>query len=84
MLDFTYVDDCVDGIARGIDALVAGEAANETINLAYGQGNTLVRAAELISQELGVEPNISIAPSGFYTFHAARVLLCHDHRFFLN
>ena len=23
-LDFTYVDDCVEGIARGIDALVEG------------------------------------------------------------
>ena len=24
VLDFTYVDDCVDGIARGIEALVGG------------------------------------------------------------
>ena len=24
MLDFTYVDDCVDGIARGIEALGRG------------------------------------------------------------
>ena len=24
VLDFTYVDDCVDGIARGIEALVEG------------------------------------------------------------
>ena len=30
---------------------------NKTINLAYGEGNTLVRAAELIASELGVEPN---------------------------
>jgi UDP-glucose 4-epimerase len=56
VLDFTYVDDCVDGIARG-------ETANETINLAYGQGNTLVRAATLIADELGVEPAITLAPS---------------------
>ena len=38
MLDFTYVDDCVDGIARGIEALAEGRVANETINLAYGRG----------------------------------------------
>src|SRR6478735_4929175 len=57
VLDFTYVDDCVDGIARGVAALAARSVANETINLAYGEGNTLVRAAELISEELGVEPN---------------------------
>jgi UDP-glucose 4-epimerase len=63
VLDFTYIDDCVDGIARGIEALAQGRVANETINLAYGQGNTLVRAAELIAGELDVEPRITIAPS---------------------
>jgi UDP-glucose 4-epimerase len=75
VLDFTYVDDCVDGIARGVYALVDGHAANETINLAYGQGNTLVRAAELIADELGVEPNMTIAPSllGEVTHYVADV-----------
>jgi nucleoside-diphosphate-sugar epimerase len=63
VLDFTYVDDCVDGIARGVYALAAGTASNETINLAYGQGNSLVRAATLIADELGVEPSLTIAPS---------------------
>jgi nucleoside-diphosphate-sugar epimerase len=62
-LDFTYVDDCVDGIVRGIHALVEGRVVNETINLAYGQGNTLVRAAELVGEALGVEPRITLAPS---------------------
>jgi nucleoside-diphosphate-sugar epimerase len=63
VLDFTYIDDCIDGIVRGIERLAAGKVANETINLAFGQGNTLVRAAELIGQELGVEPQITQAPS---------------------
>jgi len=63
VLDFTYIDDCVDGIARGVDRLAAGTVANETVNLAFGQGNTLVRAAELIAAELGVEPQIAYAPS---------------------
>ena len=63
VLDFTYVDDCVEGIVRGIKGLAEGMVRNETINLAYGQGNTLVRAAELIAGELGVEPQISQAPS---------------------
>jgi UDP-glucuronate 4-epimerase len=62
-LDFTYVDDCVDGIVRGIEALLERRVVNETINLAYGQGNTLVRAAELIASELSVEPKITLAPS---------------------
>src|SRR3954463_5208591 len=63
VLDFTYIDDCVDGIARGIYALAGGTGGNETINLAFGQGNTLVRAAHLIADELGVDPMITIAPS---------------------
>jgi UDP-glucuronate 4-epimerase len=63
VLDFTYVDDCIDGIARGIERLGDGRVTNETINLAYGEGNTLVRAAELIAAELGVEPRIEQAPA---------------------
>jgi UDP-glucuronate 4-epimerase len=63
VLDFTYVDDCVDGIARGVYALAHDRVSNETINLAYGQGNTLVRAAELIGEELGVDPQVEVAPS---------------------
>jgi UDP-glucose 4-epimerase len=63
VLDFTYIDDCIDGIARGIEGLASGKVANETINLAFGQGNTLVRAAELIAGELGVTPEINRAPS---------------------
>jgi UDP-glucose 4-epimerase len=62
-LDFTYVDDCVAGIARGIEALAERRVTNQTINLAYGQGNTLVRCAELIAKELGVEPQMTLAPS---------------------
>jgi UDP-glucose 4-epimerase len=63
VLDFTHVDDCVDGIARGVYALAERRVANETINLAFGEGNTLVRAAELIGQELDVEPQVVFAPS---------------------
>ena len=75
VLDFTYIDDCVDGIARGVLALGEGRVANETINLAFGQGNTLVRAAELIAAELGVEPRVTTAPSllGEVTHYVADV-----------
>jgi nucleoside-diphosphate-sugar epimerase len=60
-LDFTYVDDCVDGIVRGIEALADGSVRNETVNLAYGEGNTLIRVAGLIGEALGVEPRIALA-----------------------
>jgi UDP-glucose 4-epimerase len=75
VLDFTYVDDCVDGIARGVVALADRRVANQTINLAYGAGNTLVRAAELIAGELGAQPRITIAPSllGEVTHYVADV-----------
>jgi UDP-glucuronate 4-epimerase len=74
-LDFTYIDDCVDGIVRGIHALILGRVVNETINLAYGEGNTLVRAAELIGQAVGREPQINLAPSllGEVTYYVADI-----------
>jgi UDP-glucose 4-epimerase len=62
-LDFTYVDDCVDGIVRGIERLTDGRVQHETINLAYGEGNTLIRVAELIGDVVGTEPRITIAPA---------------------
>ena len=62
VLDFTYVDDCVDGIVRGIHALAGGRIKGETINLAYGQGNTLGRMAELVASALGKESRITTAP----------------------
>lgn len=63
VLDFTYVDDCVDGLVRGIERLLAGTVVNETINLAYGQGNTLVHMAELIRSSLGVGAQITVEPA---------------------
>jgi len=63
VLDFTYIDDCVDGIVRGAERVAAGTLANETINLAYGEGNSLVRLAELIGHELGIEPKLTIEPA---------------------
>ncbi|MEO5952049.1 MAG: NAD-dependent epimerase/dehydratase family protein, partial [Chloroflexia bacterium] len=63
VLDFTYVDDCVSGITSGIKALHEGRVENHTINLAYGNGNTLVKMANLIANALEKEPHITIAPS---------------------
>jgi nucleoside-diphosphate-sugar epimerase len=63
MLDFTYIDDCVDGIVAGIERLTTGQVVNHTLNLAYGQGNTLVHMAELIAQALDVPPRIQVEPA---------------------
>jgi UDP-glucose 4-epimerase len=85
VLDFTYIDDCVSGIASGVYALHESRVQNQTINLAYGEGNTLVRMALLIGQSLGAEPNITIAPAqlGEVTHYVAditkaRELLAYD------
>jgi len=63
VLDFTFVDDCTDGILRGIDALVAGRVRDETINLAYGQGNTLVDVVNILSLALNREAKVRYEPS---------------------
>lgn len=63
VLDFTYVEDCVDGVLRGIDALVAGRVTRETINLACGQGATLVDLVNLVALVLRREPNVRYEPA---------------------
>jgi UDP-glucose 4-epimerase len=75
VLDFTYVDDCVEGIARGVELLVSGRDANHTINLAYGQGNSLVTMAELIGEALGIKPKMTVEPArvGEVTHYVANI-----------
>jgi UDP-glucose 4-epimerase len=75
VLDFTYIDDCVAGVTKGIELLVNEQHENHTINLAFGQGNSLVTMAELISQELGVVPDLQIEPSrvGEVTYYIANI-----------
>jgi UDP-glucose 4-epimerase len=75
MLDFTYVDDCVAGVATGIERLVSGEIGNHTINLAFGQGNSLINMAKFIGEALGIEPDMTIEPArvGEVTHYVANV-----------
>ncbi len=74
-LDFTYVDDCVDGIRKGIELLVTGRDASHTINLAYGQGATLITMAHYIADALGVKPNLNVEDSrvGEVTHYVANI-----------
>ena len=62
LLDFTYIDDCIDGICRGIHLLASGHEANQTINLAYGEGNSLVTMANYVGEALNLQPEIIIEP----------------------
>jgi UDP-glucose 4-epimerase len=63
VLDFTFVDDCADGVIRGIDALAAGKVRNQTINVAYGQGSTLVDVLNIVSLALGKRPDVRYEPA---------------------
>jgi UDP-glucose 4-epimerase len=63
VLDFTYVDDCVRGVLAGLDALVQRRVEGQTINLAYGQGNTLVDVMNIVSLALKKEPKVTFEPS---------------------
>ncbi|MCU0495567.1 MAG: NAD-dependent epimerase/dehydratase family protein [Chloroflexaceae bacterium] len=81
VLDFTYVDDCVEGVVRGMERLVDGQVENRTINLAYGQGNTLVRMAELVGESLGVTPTIHALPTkrpGEVSYYVADIALARE------
>lgn len=63
VLDFTYVDDCVQGIMLGIEKLHSGEVKNQTFNLAYGEGNSLETLATLIAKAVGKTPDITYKPT---------------------
>lgn len=75
VLDFTYVDDCIDGVCKGIELLVGGAAANHTINLAYGRGHSLVTMTQYVAETLGKDPDITIEPSrvGEVTHYVANI-----------
>ena len=62
VLDFTHVEDAIDGLSRGIDRLVQGELNHETINLAAGCGYSLAEMASLTAAALGVQPKIRHEP----------------------
>jgi UDP-glucose 4-epimerase len=63
VLDFTYIDDCVRGVLAGVDALAAHRVVGQTINLAYGQGSTLVDLVNILSLGLGRTPRVTYEPS---------------------
>lgn len=56
VLDFTYLDDCVDGITRAIRQF--NKAKGTTFNIASGQGYSLVELAKIIANRF--DDNIDI------------------------
>lgn len=62
VVDFTYIDDCVQGLMLGIEKLLAGQVVNETFNLSSGSPASLGHLAETIAANLGVTPTIIDEP----------------------
>lgn len=56
--DFTYIDDTVDGIVKGIERF--DESKNKVFNLAYGEGVSILKVAELIKHQLNSTSKIVI------------------------
>lgn len=73
MLDFTYIDDCVSGIILGIEKWEI--AKNDTYNLAYGQGTTILHLAERMKELLNSDSplNIGVARTGEVTHYIADI-----------
>jgi nucleoside-diphosphate-sugar epimerase len=74
-LDFTYIDDTVDG--KAIEHF--DTAKNATYNLAYGEGTTIVHLAERMKELLGStsELNIGNARTGEVTRYIADISKAH-------
>jgi UDP-glucose 4-epimerase len=79
VLDFTYIDDCIEGIWQGMQYLVLKQGESHTINLAYGKGNTLETMAQLVGESLGIPPEIHFEPSrlGEVTHYVANIGKAH-------
>jgi len=58
LLDFTYIDDCADGIIKCVEKF--GAAKNNVFNIASGRGEKLLRIAEAIKKRMGSRSKIFI------------------------
>ncbi len=72
-LDFTYIDDAVQGVTK----IIANwdKAKNDTYNLAYGEGTTILHLAEEMKRLLGSNSKIELgnARTGEVTHYIADI-----------
>jgi UDP-glucose 4-epimerase len=75
IIDFTYIDDCIEAMLLGIQKLQSGEVVNETINLSSGSPASLLKLAQTIAATLGVTPQIIDKPiqPGEISFYVANL-----------
>jgi len=58
VLDFTYLDDCIEGVVQVIENF--RKASGTTFNIASGKGSSLVEVAELIVEKTNSDSTIHI------------------------
>jgi len=58
ILDFTYIDDCIQGITKGIENF--SRAKNNVFNIGSGHGENLVDIAGIIKNKLSGKSKISV------------------------
>jgi len=61
VLDFTHVDDCVDGVCRVLDRFE--KARGTTFNIASGSGSSLLELAEAVIERTGSDAEIRVEAS---------------------
>ena len=60
VLDFTYLDDCIDGVMRVIDRFPKVEGT--TLNISSGRGTSLIELAQEVNERTSNESEISVEP----------------------
>ncbi len=75
VIDFTYVDDCVNALMLGIEKLLNREVKNETFNISSNSPASLLHLAETIAKHLNVTPQIIDKPiqPGEISFYIANL-----------
>lgn len=58
-LDFTYIDDAIHGLIQAIDRFDA--AKGDTFNIAYGEGNTIIRLAEMMNEHFKSDGGVDMS-----------------------
>lgn len=61
VLDFTYIDDCVSGITKSVEHF--SQVQNSVLNIASGEGHSLVEVANIIRELLGSKSKVQIKPN---------------------
>ncbi len=61
VLDFTYIDDCVDGILRVFGQF--NKSGGTTFNIASGRGTSLVELAETIVDRVDSDVRVTVEPN---------------------